>query len=158
MGIILWLIISLVIAAPYIVFFFRRKSGEASPVGWGMDWVSLLATTFGGLAFGFLMTWNTVLSFPLLIVLVIPALLIGILMFFLPTKVKTEVMKPNIDERVATISAKSARNALLVTYLVLVILLIADQASLKSTLLVLLPGSGLLVFYSSYLFYFYARS
>ena len=162
MAIAFWIIISILIITPYVVFQLSKKSKDAIWVNWGMDWVSLLATVFGGVALGQLMsqTMTTESYSHWMWLIVAPFLLVAILMLILPRSAMKDIMKPGIsvDERVATISSKSARNALMVTYLGLLILLIIDQDPIDRNLLMILPGSGLVVFYASYFYYYYARS
>jgi len=162
MGIVYWVTISILITIPYVIFQLRKKSGDAVWGNWGLDWVSLLATVFGGVALGQLMsqTMTTESYSHWMWLIVAPFLLVAILMLILPRSALREIIRPgaSVDERVAAISSKSARNALVVTYLSLLILLIIDQDSIDRNLLIILPGSGLVVFYTSYFYYFYARS
>jgi len=162
MGIVFWSVISILLITPYIIYQLRKKSGDGIWGNWGLDWISLLATVFGSVALGQLMSQTmTVDSYSHWMWLIVaPFLLVAILMLILPRSAMKDIMKPGIsvDERVATISSKSARNALMITYLGLLVLLIIGQDPIDRSLLVILPGSGLITFYASYFYYFYARS
>lgn len=162
MVIIIWILLFVILIIPYFIFLVRKRSVEFAPTTFGLDRVSFLATVLGGAALGLLLTRELTLHRLGLwtLLLVIPFMLVAILLLLLPRRVLLKVMRPGmvVDERVAAIGAKSARNALAATYLALVAFLVIDGDTLDRNSVVMLLGSGLLVFYASYMFYFYRES
>lgn len=159
----LFIVLMLVSIVLYIVILIRSRRGSvAVPPNWGLDWVSLLATVFGGVALGLLLAFG--ISFerlgPWILLIIIPFLLLAVLLLILPRRVLIGIIKPGatVDERLVAIGAKSARNALLVTYLALVAFIIKNADTLDRNSLIIVLASGLLVFYASYFFYYYRKS
>jgi hypothetical protein len=126
-----------------------------------VDWIIGLA---GGLLLGVLVSASG-LDFsdtPWLPVLIV---VFAVLVLFGAFRIKSKkdlVLKNMVDERLVSVIDKSARNALVITYLALLGIVFykgaPDTISAISAKLILLDVAiGLLAFYASYIFYYYRK-
>jgi uncharacterized membrane protein len=150
----------LLLAIVYVLIFTRR--GEAQRMKTSAkryDWITNLAIIFGAVAlmsglFGLgveIPEW-----LPITLLAVFAATLIGVIIFRIK-KGKTIVRNVD-DERTEKIYAKSSRNALLVTFLGLLITLSKETSTVDAKWLVVTLGAGLLTLLVSAFVYYYQRS
>ena len=146
---------NIILLGLFVLFLWRRHSPR------GFDWMTLAAIILGVallasvivLVFG----RRPEASLPLLAALITAAvLMLAVFLLFLTRVLTVEKLKSrfHIDERIAAANAKSARNALVVTYLNLIIDLIIFSSISQGLLLGILAVS-LLVYLASMIIYYY---
>ncbi len=164
MGNLIWLILPLILFLAFYIFIFTRKrESEIMRVNLRrIDWITYFAAIAGAVVFSSAMSefgaripespWISMIPILLLAILLIIA-------FVRKAKTGRPIVKIIGDERMEVIYAKSARNALFVTYLALFVhLLITDADMLDTGWLLLVLASGLLVLIVSTLIYYYKKS
>lgn len=149
---------NLILLALFIIYIWHRQSLK------NFDWATLICITLG-IALLALVIWlilrNQPETGPLQILLIaVPALVFVLFLLFLTRVVTLEQIKSRLrmDERITTINAKSARNALLAVYLGTFISL-TISSSIGTLLLLEILGVSLIVYLASMvIYYFYYRS
>jgi len=146
---------NIILLVLFIIFLWRHHSLKI------FDWATFICFALGI----FLLTIVTILiinsqaeeAAPLRIFLIaIPAVLFVLFLLFLTRVITVEKVKSklHLDERITTMNAKSARNALVAVYLSSVIDLIIYSSMSKVLLLVIL-GVSLVVYLASLVIYYY---
>ncbi len=158
------LLLSIPLLVLYVVTLIRVRRGSVEMLAnWGLDAVSFFIMIVGGVALGQLLASGMSpepLTLAVDILGGIILILSLVLLLILPRRALIRIIKPGgiVDERVVAISAKSARNALLITYLALVAFIIKNEHMLDRNSLIIVVAGGLLAFYASYFFYYYRKS
>lgn len=155
------LMVFLLVRFVVILIHLRRGSAEMLD-NWGLDSASLFTIIAGGVALGLLLASGNMSEQSFLvegILLGISAVLLLVPLFILPRKALIGMIKPGftVDERIVSIGARSARNALFMTYLVLTGFIIKDADAIDRNALTIVLASGLLTFLASYFFYYYRK-
>jgi hypothetical protein len=146
---------NIILLVLFILFLWRRRSLKS------FDWVTLVCITLGIslLAIVIIQILNNQTADTesyRAVLIAIPAVMLVLFLLFLTRVFTVEKMKStfHFDERITTINAKSARNALMAVYLSSVIdLLIYDNIS-RVMLLVILAAS-LIVYLASMVIYYF---
>ena len=161
---IVWLILPwILLLGIYIYIFSRKRESERMKVNLKrMDWITFLALIFGGVALASLWDASKIPFFSEPWAALLPILLIVVL-FVIAIVVRGRRGKPVVqiigDERLEAIYAKSSRNALFATYLVLFIhASVNDIDTLDTSWLLILLASGIFVLVGSVLIYYYKKS
>jgi hypothetical protein len=146
---------NIILLALFILFLWRRHSLKY------FDWVTLICITLGVslLAVIIVLIINnqppgeSSLRMPLIAV---PAIFLVLFLLFLTRVLTVEKVKSKLrlDERITTINAKSARNALVAVYLSITLDLIAFSEISQMLLLVIL-GVSLAVYLASMVIYYF---
>jgi hypothetical protein len=161
---IIWVIIPWVLLLGiYIYIFSRKRESERMKINLKrMDWITFFALIFGGVALASLWDASKIPFFRESWAAVLPILAI-VVVFIVAIVVRGRRGKPAVqiigDERLEAIYAKSSRNALFVTYLVLFIhATVNDIGTLDTNWLMILLGGGLFVLIASSIVYYYRKS
>lgn len=160
---ILTIIMTVFLLVRFVIILVLLRRGTIEIVdNWGMDSASLFTTIAGGVALGLLLASDNTAEQSFLvegILLGVCFVLLLVPLFILPRKALIKMIKPGftVDERIVNIGARSARNALFITYLALIGFIIADTVIDRNALTIVL-ASGLLIFLTSYFFYYYRKS
>ena len=153
----IWAVLPIVLLIAIYVFVFTRK-GEAKRARVSVrrnDWITNMTGIFGAvlLASAMIAAGVRLPNVPWLLTLIIAAILVFVV---LKARAGKPILKIQGDERVEMIYAKSARNALFATYLVLFVrVFFADAYTLDENWFIILLASGLIVLLASVLFYYY---
>jgi hypothetical protein len=146
---------NIILLALFIAFLWQRHSLKS------FDWVTLIAITLGisllAIVIILILDSPSVESLPVQIVLIaIPSVIFVLFLLFLTRVITIEKVKSKLhfDERLTTMNAKSARNALVAVYLSSVIDLIIF-ASMSRVMLLAILGASLLVYLASMVIYYY---
>ena len=120
-------------------------------------WANIMIGVFGGIIIANLFRLSDISIFPqlsesVILWISIIILLIGISLLIFKYYVLKKRLVVKIDERENAISDRSARNALLVTYFTLFILLALDISPNARSLLIVI-AAGLIVWAISFIFY-----
>lgn len=160
-------IISMIVYAAVLVIFYAvilSQKGEPGRMKTSLksqDWITFFSCIFGGVLLGTMIV-NSGISFPADIgLIVLSVFFAGLLVFALVRKKRTG--RPMVqlmgDERMEIIYAKSARNALFVTYLTLFInSIVTDEKGLNTTWMLIMLAGGLSVLIVSVFVYYYKKS
>jgi uncharacterized membrane protein len=151
-----------VIVIFYAVILFQKSENRRMQINVkNLDWIFFASMTMGGVVFAQTIM-DTDVNLPSgYMLLGLAAFLLVSLVYTMVRKRKTgkPMVKMMSDERVNQLSIKSARNALFVTYLVLLLQsFLSDTAGLDTTWMLIMLGSGLLVLIASYYYYYYKQS
>ncbi len=126
------------------------------------DWIIGLA---GGLLLGILISASGIdfAGTPWLLVFLVVFVICVLFGAFRIKSKKDLVLRNMVDERLVSVIDKSARNAMVVTYLALLGIFFFKGApdsipAISTKLVLLVVAAGLFVFYASYYFYYYRKS
>ncbi|HEY42112.1 MAG TPA: hypothetical protein G4O18_09715 [Dehalococcoidia bacterium] len=158
----IWALLPIVLLATIYIFIFTRKGefDRAKKYARSLDWITYLASIFGGVALASSLRASSVQLpdqpwWSIILVLLI-------VLFVIVVVRRAKIGRPIIglfDERMQMIYAKSARNALFATYLVLFLHpTITELGTLDADWLSITIGSGLFVLLASSLFYYFRAS
>jgi hypothetical protein len=146
---------NIILLALFIIFLWRRHSLKS------FDWVTLVCITLGVYLLAIIiisiLQSQSIEAGPLQIILIaIPAVFLVLFLLFLTRVITVETMKSKLhfDERLTTINAKSARNALVSVYLISVVDLIIYSNISKLFFLGILAAS-LVIYLASMIIYYY---
>ena len=153
----IWAVLPIVLLIAIYVFVFTRK-GETKRARVNVrrnDWITNMIAVFGGvlLASAILAADIRLPNVPWLLTLIFAVALIIIV---LRARAGKPIMQRMGDERINMIHAKSARNALFATYLILFVrVFFTDADTLDANWMVIMLASGLAVLIASLLIYYY---
>jgi hypothetical protein len=146
---------NIILLALFILFLWRRHSLK------NFDWVTLVCITLGVSLLAVIIllmsegrpAGDSSLRMPLL---AIPAVMFVLFLLFLTRVLTVEKVKSklHLDERITTINAKSARNALVAVYLSIILDLIAF-GDITQVLLLVILGVSLVVYLASMVIYYF---
>ncbi|MBE3092971.1 MAG: hypothetical protein IMZ63_00735 [Actinobacteria bacterium] len=128
-----------------------------------IDWVSLVIGVTGGIIIANLLRLSDISIYTRykesMFVWLLPIIisLIGIFLLVFKFFIRKEKIRVSVDERIRTISDRSARNGLLATYLPLFILLTLDIPPDAKSLLIAI-ATGFFVWLISFYFYYYRKA
>ncbi|HEX7475969.1 MAG TPA: hypothetical protein VF318_08390 [Dehalococcoidales bacterium] len=151
-----WIILpNAVLLALFIIFLWQKRSLKS------FDWLTLIAITLGIFLLGivivlFLNSRSNASGLIDAVLIAIPAVMLVLFLLFLTRVITMEKVKSkfHLDERITTINAKSARNALVAVYLSSIIDLMISSDITKEVLLGILAAS-LVVYLASMVIYYY---
>jgi hypothetical protein len=151
-----WIILpNAVLLALFIIFLWQKRSLKS------FDWLTLIAITLGIFLLGivivlFLNSRSNTSGLIDAVLIAIPAVMLVLFLLFLTRVITMEKVKSkfHLDERITTINAKSARNALVAVYLSSIIDLMISSDITKEVLLGILAAS-LVVYLASMVIYYY---
>jgi len=146
---------NIILLAIFIIFLWRRHSLQ------GLDWIALVTIVLGVSLLAVIITRiiqspNTDSKLMQIGLFIIPTLIFILYLLFITRVLTVEKVKTRLhfDERLNTINAKSARNALVATYLSAVLNLILFP-DITRTWLVGILAFGLMVYLASLVIYHY---
>jgi hypothetical protein len=146
---------NIILLALFVLFLWRRRSLKS------LDWVTLICITLGiSLLAIIIVLFNK--SQPQqggslrMFLIAIPAILFVLFLLFLTRVLTVEKVKSkfHFDERITTMNAKSARNALVAVYLSTAIDLITFS-DVSQVLLLVILGTSLVVYLASMVIYYF---
>ncbi len=144
-----------ILLALFIIFLWQKRSLKS------FDWLTLIAITLGVFLLAavvvlFLNGRSTPLGVREDVLIAIPAVMLVLFLLFLTRIITVERVKSkfHLDERITTMNAKSARNALVAVYLSSIINLIISIRVNKEMLFGILVAS-LVVYLASMVIYYY---
>jgi uncharacterized protein YpmS len=144
-----------VLLALFIIFLWQKRSLKS------FDWLTLIAISLGIILLGvvivlFLNSRSNEVGPLEAILIAIPAVMLVLFLLFLTRVITVEKVKSkfHVDERITTMNAKSARNALVAVYLSSIIDLIITSDITKEVLLGILAAS-LVVYLASMVIYYF---
>jgi len=161
---VIWFILPLVLLLGFYIYIFTHKrESERMRVNLRhIDWITYFAVIFGAIVLWSAMSTSGIRISNAPWIPLVPILLLAVILIIsLVHKARTgrPIIKIIGDERMEVIYAKSARNALFITYLALFVhLLITDEDTLETNWLLIVLASGLFVLIASSLFYYYKKS
>jgi hypothetical protein len=139
----------------FVIFLWQKRSLKS------FDWLTLIAITLGVCLLGlvialFLNNSETGRGAVEMVWIAIPAVMLILFLLFLTRVITVEKVKSKLhmDERITTMNAKSARNALVAVYLSSIIDLIISPDVTKEVLLGILAAS-LVVYLASMVIYYF---
>jgi hypothetical protein len=146
---------NIILLALFIIFLWRHHSLKS------FDWATLICITLG-VSLLAVITMLFIKSQPAeggslrMVLIAVPAVFFVLFLLFLTRVLTVERVKSkfHFDERITTINAKSARNALVAVYLSTIIDLITFSEISKMLLLVILAAS-LVVYLASMVIYYF---
>jgi hypothetical protein len=146
---------NIILLVVFILFLWQRHSLKT------FDWVTLVAITLGisllAIVVILILESRSIDAVPVQIILIaIPSVIFILFLLFLTRVITVEKVKSKLhfDERITTMNAKSARNALVAVYLSSVIDLII-YADVSRLMLLAILGVSLVVYLASMVFYYY---
>jgi low temperature requirement protein LtrA len=142
---------NIILLALFIIFLWRHHSLK------NFDWATLICITLGisllAIVIVLIIKSQPEEAVPLQILLItIPAVLFVLFLLFLTRVITIEKVKSKLhfDERITTMNAKSARNALVAVYLSSAI-----YSNIDKILLLVILGVSLVVYLASMVIYYY---
>jgi hypothetical protein len=146
---------NIILLALFIVFLWRRHSFK------NFDWVTLICITLGVSLLAviivlFIRSQAAEGGSLRMLLIAIPAILFVLFLLFLTRVLTVEKVKSkfHFDERITTMNAKSARNALVAVYLSITIDLITFS-EISTVLLLVILGVSLVVYLASMVIYYF---
>jgi hypothetical protein len=146
---------NIILLVLFIIFLWQRHSLK------NIDWVNLIAITLGiallAIVIALIVKGQPAGTGPLKILLiVVPTVLFVLFLLFLTRIFTVEKVKSKLhfDERLSTINAKSARNALVAVYLSSVVNIII-YSSINQVLFFVILAVSLVVYLASMIIYYY---
>lgn len=145
---------NLVLLLLFILYLWHRQSLKY------FDWMTMACITLGisllALVVTFILNNQAATGFLKILLIIVPALSFVLFLLFLTRVITVEQVKAKIrmDERITTINAKSARNALVGVYLSTLINLIIFS-NINTLLLFEILGISLAIYLSSMVIYYF---
>jgi len=145
---------NIILLALFIIFLWRHHSLK------NFDWVTLITITLGvsllAIVIVLILKGQSAAGPIQILLIAIPAVLFVLFLLFLTRVFTVEKVKSKLhfDERITTINAKSARNALVAVYLSSVIDLII-YSNISQVLFFVILAASLVVYLASMVIYYY---